>query len=384
MDNVLSTGPPRRPISVDAPVLADLCATVFASLPRSDQRERAHGYVRALLTTEGRKTFRNMARGLGGGTTLEQRLHHFVSCSTWDWAPVRRALSTVMAEAAAPDAWVLRPVVVPKDGNGSVGVHRRYAPAQGRMVNVQYAVGLWSATGDTCHPLNWRLLLPRTWADDPELRDRGSIPPSVRAETPGECAVRACLEVAADRPVRPVVVAVDEAEAIGVIQQLRSAGLPFLVRAGRGVPLAVVDRDPDRPAARPASTRQVLATARGLASGDAPGPAVRVRSALRAARPDSLPGADDLLLLGGDGTGGTDDGPWLTDMADTPVSRLTALTALARKADHGLEQVTGRLGIRDFTGRTFAGWHRHTTLVSVAHCAVRLTELTGGRGPAGR
>ncbi|MEV7947646.1 transposase [Streptomyces rubiginosohelvolus] len=377
MDNVLPTGPPRRPISVDAPVLADLCTTVFASLPRSDQRERAHAYVRALLTTEGRKTFRNMARGLGGGTTLEQRLHHFVSCSTWDWAPVRGALSAVMEEAAAPDAWVLRPVVVAKDGNGSVGVHRRYAPAQSRMVNVQYAVGLWSANGDSCHPLNWRLLLPRSWTDDPELRDRGAIPPSVRSETPGECAVRACLEVTADRPVRPVVAVVDEAEAIGVIQQLRSAGLPFLVRAGRGVPIAVVGQDPDRPA----SARRLLATARGLAPGDGPGQAVRVRSASRAARPDSLPGADELLLLGGDGT---DDGPWLTDMADTPVPQLTALTALARRADHGLEQVTGRLGVRDFTGRTFTGWHRHMTLVSVAHCAVRLTELTGGLGPAAR
>jgi hypothetical protein len=30
-------------------------------------------------------------------------------------------------------------------------------------------------------------------------------------------------------------------------------------------------------------------------------------------------------------------------------------------------EVSAQVGISDFTGRSFSGWHRHITLVSVAH-----------------
>ncbi|MEV4442291.1 transposase, partial [Streptomyces sp. NPDC049577] len=71
-------------------VLAELCAVLFASLPRSDQRRRGEAYVRGLLGAQGRKSIRNIA-ALIGGQAAEQSLHHFISSSTWDWSPVRRA-----------------------------------------------------------------------------------------------------------------------------------------------------------------------------------------------------------------------------------------------------------------------------------------------------
>jgi hypothetical protein len=376
---------PSRPApsvpSVDDTVLAGLCAGVFASMPRSDQRERAQHYVLGLLSAEGRKSFRNMAAHLGGGPTLEQRLHHFVSCSTWDWAPVRQALTELMVREAPPEAWVLRSLIVPKDGSESVGVHRRYAPALGRMLNLQYTVGLWSATATACHPLGWRLLLPRTWTDDPVLRARVSIPATSRTETPGECAVQTYLEMTAQAPdscpLRPVVVAVDGVDVVGVIQQLRCAGVPFLVKSMRGVPLAVVGQDLVETGPRPSSTHQILAAARGQAPHVGSAITVRVRSPLRAARSAPHPAADDLLLLGvRDGTGDGSDGVWLTNMLDTCVSRLTALTALAGHTDDSLARITRPLGIRDFAGRTFGGWNRHATLVSVAHCAVQLSSAS--------
>ncbi|CAM5360044.1 hypothetical protein GCM10010329_23370 [Streptomyces spiroverticillatus] len=61
-------------------------------------RRRAHPTVtgppvKGLLVAEGRRSFRDMALCLGGGAALEQRLHHFASCSTWDWPAVRRAVA---------------------------------------------------------------------------------------------------------------------------------------------------------------------------------------------------------------------------------------------------------------------------------------------------
>ena len=384
MNSAAAPDRPRKEAGADDTVAARLCADVFTSLARSDQRARARQYVQGLLTTEGRKSFRNMAAQLGGGPTLEQRMHHFVSCSTWDWVPVRQALTEVMAQAAPPEAWVLRPLLVPKDGSETVGVHQRHDPALGRLLNLQYTVGLWSASAAAAHPLGWRLLLPRVWTDDPVRRARVSIPASRRAETPGECAVEACLETVARAPrtgpPRPVVVAVDGADVVGVIQQLRAARLPFLVKSDRAVPLAVVDQDTPGAASRPHSPHQIIAAARSRPRpGGAQAPAddrtlaVRVRSPLRGTRSEHTPD-DDLLLVGSADAGHPPGDLWLTNMRDTPVARLTALTALVARSDDALARTTVPLGIKDFTGRTFDGWNRHTTLVSVAHCAVLLSQ----------
>ncbi|KJY41737.1 transposase, partial [Streptomyces sp. NRRL B-1568] len=89
-------------------VLAELCAALFVSLPRSDQRRRGEAYVRGLLGARGRKSIRSIA-ALIGGQAAEQSLHHFISSSTWEWGPVRRALAQFVVGALAPQAWVVRP-----------------------------------------------------------------------------------------------------------------------------------------------------------------------------------------------------------------------------------------------------------------------------------
>lgn len=310
--------------------LRALCDPLFASLTRSDQRARASQYVEGLLVTEGRRSFRNMAACLGDGTALEQRLHHFVSCSTWDWMPVRHALAARAAAVAPLDAWVLHPMLTPKEGDDIAGVHRRYVPDLGAVRNVQYAVGLWSVSGTRCQPVNWQLLRPD--AEDAQ-RDRPAGRPASgwsRARTPTECATGVYLDLlnAPGRrlPSRSVVMAVDGIDVIDAVRRLRAARLRFLVKVSRAVPL-------------------------GLA-------------------PAPLPGAEDLLLFGcGAGGEAGPDEVWLTDLLDARPAELVALAASARTVEESFARVTDPVGARDFTGRTFEGWHRHLTLVSVAHAA---------------
>ncbi|MER6222649.1 IS701 family transposase [Streptomyces sp. 900105755] len=315
------------PPAADA-VLTDLCERLFDRLPRSDQRARGLKYVKGLLITQGRRSFRNMAAHLGGGPTLEQRLHHFVSCSTWDWMPMRRTLAAYMAELAPPRAWVLRPLLVPKEGDNTVGVHKRYVPALGQMLNAQYSVGLWAASSGLPYPVSWRLLLPREWLDDAGRRAQVAIPDGHTAETPVECAVEAYLDLAAHQdgalPVRPVVVAVGDADAATAVRRLRAGDVPFVVAADR------------RPAAR-----------------------------------DGLDGLSlfhtETTLDGGRGRA------WLTNMRDAGPAELTALTGLVGAVDESFGRITDRVGMTDFTGRTFNGWNRHATLASAAHCVTLLS-----------
>ncbi|MFD7539780.1 IS701 family transposase [Streptomyces sp. NPDC059819] len=328
--------------AVDA--LPSLCAPLVASLTRSDQRERFTQYVEGLLATPGRRSFRNMAARLGGGPTLEQRLHHFVSCSTWDWLPVRRALAAHVTVSVPPDAWVLRPVIAPKEGDNIVGVHRRHVPGLGHQVNVQYGIGLWAVSGTRCHPVNWRLLLPRSWTDDPVRRARTSIPGGSRPETPTECAIGAFLELMGEAggqwPDRPVVLALHGVDAAAAVRMLRAARLRFLVQVDRTDPLAPGALELRRP-------------------GEGADPWAAGTTVVRVRPPR--------------GAGPSSDEVWLTDLADTDPVALAALTASARAVDASFARVTDPLGARDFTGRTFDGWNRHMTLVSVAHAAWEAT-----------
>lgn len=82
-------------------VVAELCAELFASLPRSDQRRKGEVYLRGLLKAEGRKSIRNIAAHVGD-RAAEQSLHHFVVSSTWDWGPVRAALARYLERALRP------------------------------------------------------------------------------------------------------------------------------------------------------------------------------------------------------------------------------------------------------------------------------------------
>jgi hypothetical protein len=366
--------------------LSELSDVLFASLVRSDQRRRGNDYLRGLLRARGRRSIRNIATELGGSAT-EQSLHHFISSSTWDWVPVRRALARHLDDNVPPLAWVVRPMVIPKTGENSVGVERQYIPEAGQVLNAQRAVGVWAATEQTSTPVNWRLHLSPAWLDDHSRRRQASVPADVVAQPLGETTIDACLEAAGWGPSgRPVVLDARGMDVIAMVQRFRAAGLPFLARIGSAFRLGVTDRALVSRATQPLPAGQIVAMARdrlrpvmwrdhtaaqprySLAT------TVRVRLQLdgrdpaRAAAP-----AADLALLGV-----TDDrrrSPadlWITDLVRTPPAVLVRLGRLTGRVQRNVEETADQLGIRDYTGRSYNGWHRHMTLASAAHAVAML------------
>lgn len=366
---------PNRATSPSHPP-AELCRTVLRSLPRSDQRAKGIEYVHGLLRTQGRKTFRNIAATLGV-PGAEQSLHHFITSSTWNWRQVRRALAAEVTATKPPNAWVIRPMIIRKSGEHSVGVNRRFFPELGQVTNAQEAVGVWTARSDRSTPVNWRLYLSEAWLADPQRRRSAAIPESTAAESLTECTLAAHLEIATDWRLPPAPVVLDDGGHTdpGVaLRRFRSAGLRSLVRINSRLRLT--------PAGRPLGGRGVQAAAYQIMGAVADlrrpsvwrDPAGVSRRSLVAAVPVDLPGAQphrDLTLFGVWEPG--DRWPaelWLTDLADVRAPELHRLTRLTRRVDHDLAQITEWVGIRDFAGRSFAGWHRHATLASVAHAIV--------------
>lgn len=372
-----------RPEAVLGDALDDLGTELFATLRRSDQRRRGMEYVHGLLSTRGRKSIRNMAALKGSSTG--QSLHHFICSSTWDWIPVRRSLAGYLTRLAPPQAYVARLMTIPKVGRHSVGVSRYFSVDEGQALNAQRAVGVWGVADTVTAPFSWRLYLPQAWIKDGLRRNQASIPCEVGPETLGDCVLTACRESLAawELPAQPVVVDIEEADPAATVRGLRAMGFPAMVRVHGDLPLTVHDPALTGHGAHLLTAPEIMQAARALFRPMArletvsrSLPAVR-RTALVAAVgvrvPGAGPGGAPLSLVGVNTPGRR--GPaemWLTDLPH-PAASVLRFGDAARRVDRDFDEVTCQVGIRDYVGRSYGGWHRHTTLASAAHTVAVLS-----------
>lgn len=185
--------------------LAIFVADVFASVPRKDQRAKSDCYLRGLMLDGRRKSIQPMAERLPDGN--EQNLQQFVNQSTWDPVPVRRRIAERMVPLVGPDAWAVDDVSFPKDGKMSVAVAHQYCGALGKQSNCQVAVSVHAVSDTASCPLQWRLFVPREWADDAVRRQKTGMPREVGHREKWRLALDTLDELAGWGLVPPVVVA---------------------------------------------------------------------------------------------------------------------------------------------------------------------------------
>lgn len=360
-----------RPALENEAALDLLCRETLRSLPRADQRAKGTRYVHGLLRTPGRKSMRNIAAELGDRAT-EQNLHHFISDSTWSWGPVRQALTAHVLRHAHPCGWVLRPLTIPKSGSHSVGVGRQAEPEFGQILDGQRAAGVWAASAEVTAPVNWRLHLPQAWVEDRGRRVRAGIPDSTCVEPLSGCTISAFTAIAKRwrLPCLPVVFDARGSDVATAVRRLSATGNPFLARVSGTLPVVPAPAKTMRGSRKPVSAGEMLGASAHLrravdatGNGEALSVAkVRVRLASAGGR------TGDLFLLGMAAPGAKSQ-LWLTDLAATPTAGIVGLSRLLDKVDRDVARIAVPAGIRDYVGRSFDGWHRHTTLVSIAHAA---------------
>jgi SRSO17 transposase len=384
--------------------LEEFAAEVFASLSRSDQRAKGVTYLRGLLLDGRRKSMQPMAARLG---VDHQGLQQFVSSSTWAVEPVRERLAARAVAVIAPDAWVVDDTGFPKDGVASPGVARQYSGTLGKVANCQIGVSVHAVTDAASCPLNWRLFLPESWDDaaagTPEAaaaiaarRARAVIPEEVRHHPKWRLAL-AMLDELAGWGLRPPAVVADAGygnnadfragitargssyvcQVDGDLTAHAEAAVPQLrPYSGRG------RRPRPRYRSKPVGLRaHALAAGRHAAQeitwregSRAPLTshflALRIRPAgrnptARLAEDGSLPLAWLLSEWPPEAAEPTDY--WLSDLPETtPLPELVRLAKIRWRVEHDYRELKTGLGLDHFEGRTFAGWHRHVTLVTAA------------------
>ncbi|KAA6212726.1 transposase [Streptomyces albofaciens JCM 4342] len=352
-------------------VLADLAPRLFASFTRADHRAKGVQYLRGLLTAPGRKSIANIARSLGDPASA-QRLHHFIHDAPWDWWPVRAALARCLSDIAAPRAWVVLPLLIPRRGRHAAGVHRRFLPASGQLVNGQQAHGLWYAAGALNAPVDWHLQVPA----------EGRLPPGPRGTpaSPDASGPVATFEAPRGFSAVPVLWDIRAHEAAGLRRALEGPQRPVMVSlsgecalrlvapSGRSVPDAAVP------------VAEILAAPQAARLTTAPvAPGVRaltVRALLP--RPPGEAAGPEIALYAQWRPGTYEPGEyWATTLSRTPVSELYQLTRLAAQVARDSTRTGAGTGLRDFKGRSFDGWHRHMTMASAAYAAVKLGGMSG-------
>ncbi|MFI2213485.1 IS701 family transposase [Streptomyces sp. NPDC020141] len=363
-------------------IVAELCTVLFSQLSRRDRRLRAEQYLRGLLATPGRKSIRNIAAHLGGAA-VEQSLHHFISSSAWDWRPLRMALADYLEHTAAPQAWVIRPIHIPKAGKHSVGVDQHFAPHLGQVFRGQQALGVWLASAELSAPVNWRMVLPEPWISDPERREQAEVPEGLSAESTEECAVSAVVQMAQrwNTPRRPVLLDLRRGRISAATGRLAAGGVHFVARISPSYRMAVAD--PSLPGYRAGSLAaqrilELIKSMRAPVAWRDPAHGNVMRTTLAAAVPVALPvpagSRPRRLLLVGEWTNPAQPPSqlWVTGMTHLSIGSLLRIAKLNGRVEEDFARIGDRAGLRDFVGRSFRGWHRHMTLASVAHTAIAL------------
>ncbi len=365
---------PRHPTNTaDSDVtLEHFSRTIFRSLRRIDQRKCAHAYLSGLLATPGKKTVRRIAAGISRDPSVVQSLRQFVSLSPWNFDDVMQEI-THWVERRHPGAvWSIGQTVLPKRGDKSVGIHRRFDLHSGRTLNCQLGLGSFLHVGSAQIPVDWSLYLPRSWTQDSERRRDARIPGSEQYLPTWAHALRLVDRLSARLDSPSAVVLADMGNEPDVGYLLRG-----LAMRRRDVVIAVPPQLAVLPVGEaspgPVSAGSLLhgqgPEGDTLTPPDGPQqaggpPSVLVH--LPGNSPGHYPGPPYRLFASGGDTG-TTGRLWLTSLVHHSTGTIAATAARASGTTAVLDALRQDFGLLDFAGRSFPGWYHHVALISAAY-----------------
>ena len=156
---------------------------------RSDTMNAAERYMTGLLSDIPYKNCGMMAEYMEG--TSAQSLQDFLTNSPWDYEQLKRQrVEHLLENAVSSDgALVFDDTGFEKKGNCSVGVARQYSGTLGKVGNCQIAVSCQYSDIKYTWPVNARLYLPENWTSDPERLKKAKVPENITFKTKPQIAL---------------------------------------------------------------------------------------------------------------------------------------------------------------------------------------------------
>jgi SRSO17 transposase len=369
----------------------------------ADRELPLRNYCTGLLLDGERKSVEPMAARLAPDQVqaMHESLHHFVAQAPWGDAAmlqqVRNYVLPAMQKNGPVTAWVVDETSVVKKGTHSAGVARQYCGRLGKKENCQVAVSLSVATGTASLPIAWRLYLPEEWASDPERRRAAKIPEEVQFQTKPEIALAQIRQAAQDGVPRGVVLA---DEAYGSNREFRAGvaelkldyslavrsnttvwarerqPLPPKPWSGKGLRPTRMRRDP---AHQPITVKQLAQELpqnawREVAWREGSKETLRSRFAALRVRPaygDDRKGGlhpEQWLLMEWPSQANEPSGYWLASLPEKlSLKRLVGISKHRWVIERDYEELKQELGLHQYEGRNWRGFHHHATLCIAAY-----------------
>ena len=369
-------------------------------LGRSERRHWGAVYIRGLLLNGERKSIEPLADRSDEGNV--QALQQFVGQSPWDWMPLWERLGKRMTAELEPDpVWVIDDTGFPKQGKHSVGVERQYSGTLGKVGNCQVAVSLHHVGEQGSTVLDWRMYLPESWTKDGKRREEAGIPKEVVFKTKWQLSLDMIDQVRAwGLPNRIVVADAGYGDTTEFRDELEARHLPYVVgiSSTTGVwskpPQAQVPRYQGRgaPATRYAYGKQRPTSAQDAAVQAKGWKRIRWRQGTKGwlesrfvafrVQPShgfvrgQPPHKEVWLLIEWPESEKEPTKYFLCDLpASYTLRRLVRLAKCRWKIEQDYQQLKEELGLDHYEGRSWIGWHHHTTLVMLAHAFLTLEML---------
>lgn len=382
-----------------------------AAFRRPEQFARAAVYLKGLLGDAPRKTIEPMALALGENV---RTLQHFVGQSPWGTEPAVQIHQALIADTLgeADGVALIDESGVVKQGNDSVGVAPQYCGSVGKVTNSQVGVYLGYVSRQGYTLADSRLFLPEAWFDDDQAdrRKQCGVPeevvfktkPSLGLELVQQAVQRGALPfrwvvadgLYGDAPAfRDGVANLDKwyfTEVACSTHVWRRRPAVILPRwAGRGPhPKRLRLRTPShRPVRVDELVRRLPKAAWGRCQikEGSKGPLVCDFAFLRITEArQNLPGPTLWLVIRRNV-----DNPevlkfYLSNApADIAVADLVRISGMRWPIESTFEEGKGEVGLDQYETRSWAGWHHHMLLVSLAHhFLVRLRVQLQEQAPA--
>jgi len=392
----------RQPLTGEARLEAYLDAVV-GGLGHARRAASARAYCTGLLLPGERKSIEPMAARLDPAhvQAKHQSLHHVVAQAEWDDAALLAAVRAQVLPAIerhGPVAyWIVDDSGFPKQGTHSVGVARQYCGQVGKQDNCQVAVSLSVANDHASLPIAYQLFLPEVWANDQPRRDKAGVPAAIGFETKTAIALGQLRQaLAAGVPVGIVLGDPAYGDETDFRVGVADLGLRYVlgVRSGTSVwapgtgplppaPWSGRGRRPSRlrrDAANQPVTLKALAlslpaqawhsiTWREGTNGELSSrfAAVRVRPAHRDTQ-RSEPWPEEWLLIEWPEGDAEPAKYWFSNLSRrTTLKRLVRIAKARWWIERDYQELKQELGLGDFEGRNWRGFHHHASLCIAAY-----------------
>jgi SRSO17 transposase len=374
-----------------------------AVLGHADRQQPMHDYCLGLLMPIERKSVEPMAAVTAPAQVAakHQSLLHFVGNAPWSDAAmldkVRELVLPVIERSGPIEAWIIDDTGFPKKGRHSVGVARQYCGQLGKQDNCQVAVTLSLANRDASLPVAYRLYLPEDWAKDQDLRHKAKIPEEIAFQTKPEIALEQIKAARAaglpegvvlmdagygnDTELRTAITALGMNYVAGILTTTTvwppgTAPLLPQTRSRRGRPQTRLQRDSEHQPisakalalSLPKEAWQMVAWREGSAERLS---SRFARQRVRAAHRDtelSQPRAEEWLLIEWPENETEPTKYWFATLPeDIAFDRLVDSAKLRWRIERDYQELKQELGLGDYEGRGWRGFHHHASLCIAAY-----------------